>query len=157
MESGWIKLDRRILDWGWYKDTNTKVVFLHLLLTAYIEDREYRGKIVHRGECVTTIGEIAESVGISYEQARKALTHLKETNEITITRRSKNLEISITNYNKYQAKPNQNPIKTQSEPNHISKYINNINTKEKKERREEYISPKEDIDWETIEILRKCR
>lgn len=157
MENGWIKLDRRILDWGWYKDTNTKVVFLHLLLTAYIEDREYRGKTIHRGECITTIGEIAESVGISYEQARKALTHLKETNEITITRRSKSLEISITNYNKYQAKPNQNPIKTQSKPNHISKYINNINTKEKKERREEYISPKEDIDWETIEILRKCR
>ena len=31
---GYIKLYRKMKKWGWYKDQNTKDVFLHLLLEA---------------------------------------------------------------------------------------------------------------------------
>lgn len=114
-----IKLDRNIIHWGWYKDSNTKGVFLHLLLTANIKPGKFMKDTIPRGSLATSIGHIAKSVGITYDQARTAITHLKDTNEITITRRPKYLVISITNYNKYQDKPTQNPSKSQTNPNQI--------------------------------------
>ena len=50
---GWIKLHRKILDWEWYDDINTKVLFLHLLLTANHEEQKWRGKIIERGQLIT--------------------------------------------------------------------------------------------------------
>lgn len=115
-----IKLDRNIIHWGWYKDSNTKGVFLHLLLTANIKPGKFMKDTIPRGSLATSIGHIAKSVGITYSQARTALAHLKDTNEIAITKRPKYLVISITNYNKYQDKPTQNASKSQANPNQIA-------------------------------------
>ena len=38
LESGFIKLHRKILKWEWYDEPNTMRLFIHLLLTASIED-----------------------------------------------------------------------------------------------------------------------
>lgn len=111
MTETWIKLNRKIIEWGWYKDPNTKAVFLHLLLTANIKDKEFLGVMIPRGSVATSIGNLADDVGITYDQARTALNHLKETNEVTITRRPKCLVISIVNYARYQDRPNHFPIK----------------------------------------------
>lgn len=115
-----IKLDRNIIHWGWYKDGNTFRVFVHLLLTANIKPGKFMKDTIPRGSLATSIGHIAKSVGITYSQARTALAHLKDTNEIAITKRPKYLVISITNYNKYQDKPTQNASKSQANPNQIA-------------------------------------
>lgn len=115
-----IKLDRNIIHWGWYKDGNTFRVFVHLLLTANIKPGKFMKDAIPRGSLATSIGHIAKSVGITYSQARTALAHLKDTNEIAITKRPKYLVISITNYNKYQDKPTQNASKSQANPNQIA-------------------------------------
>ena len=134
--STWIKLDRNILQWRWYQDSNTFRVFVHLLLTANIKDNDFKTETIHRGELVGSIGNIAELLGMSYDQARTALTHLKQTNEITITRRPKYLVISIVNYDKYQASPTQIPCKSQTNPNQIPiKSQQSKNNKELKERK----------------------
>ena len=124
----WIKLDRNILDWRWYTDVNTKGVFLHLLLTANIEDKDFRNETIHRGECVVSIGKLAKTIGISYSQARTALEHLKETKEIASKQRPKYLVISILNYDKYQANDKQNTSKSQANRKQIatSKEYKNI-------------------------------
>lgn len=31
-EEGFISIDRKIVNWEWYKDSSTKALFLHLLL-----------------------------------------------------------------------------------------------------------------------------
>lgn len=36
---GFIKLYRKMLEWGWYDDGPTKDVFIHLLLIASYEDK----------------------------------------------------------------------------------------------------------------------
>lgn len=116
-QTTWIKIDRNILNWRWYKDRNTKDVFLHLLLTANIEDRDFQLDTIHRGEVATSIGHLAESIGISYKETRTALKHLEEGKEVAIRRRPKYLVISILKYNEYQAKGTQRANEGQSKGN----------------------------------------
>ena len=88
-KNGWIKLNRKILDWRWYQEGNTFRVFLHLLLTANVEDAEFKYDTIHRGEVATSIGNLAKSTKLTYSQVRTALDHLKFSNEIAINTRPK--------------------------------------------------------------------
>lgn len=115
----WIKLDRNIREWRWYQDANTFRVFIHLLLSANIENSDFKTDTIHRGECVISIGKMAKTLGITYDQARTALGHLKETKEITSKKRPKYLVITVVNYDKYQDNPKQKPSKSQANPKQI--------------------------------------
>ena len=101
--AGWIKLDRGILDWGWYTDSNTMRVFLHLLLTAAFEDVEFKGTVIHRGEVVTSYQNLSKTLGITISQARTSIQHLKLTGEIASTEHPKYSVISVLNYDRYQS------------------------------------------------------
>ena len=99
----WIKLYRSIIDWEWYKDPNTKSVFLHLLLTANVSDIRYRGRIIKRGQLVSTLKEISTQTGLSIQQTRTTLNHLQSTQELTIKTYAKYSVITVVNYELYQA------------------------------------------------------
>lgn len=109
---GWIKIHRKILNWEWYDDINTKVLFFHLLLTANHQDKKWRGKIIKRGEKITSLAHLSEEVGLSIQQIRTSLSKLKSTNEITIKSTSKYTLISIEKYSDYQI--NENEINKQN-------------------------------------------
>lgn len=98
----WIKLNRNILEWRWFKDGNTLQIFLYLLLSANTKDNEYRTITIHRGEVVRTQERIAEDTGLTRQQVRTVLCKLEATKEITKETRSGTVVISISNYNKYQ-------------------------------------------------------
>ena len=116
----YIKIDRNIERWRWYQDANTMRVFLHLLLHANVSDYDFKAETIHRGELATSIGNIAATLKITYNQARTAISHLKETKEITTRVRPKYLVISITNYDWYQTGPTQNTSKTQANHKQIT-------------------------------------
>ena len=128
--NGFIKIDRRIMKWGWYDDNNTKALWLHLLLSAYWDDAEYHGEIIKAGSFPITIAKLSEQTGMTGKQIRNSLTKLKKTDEISTERRSKYLIVSITKWSDYQgeraikgqSKGNQRAIKGQSKGNH--NYIN---------------------------------
>lgn len=101
--NGYIKLYRQMLNWGWYQDVNTKVVFLHLLLTANFKDTEWQGISVKRGDVVTSLSHLANELNLSVQNVRTALNHLRSTGEITSRSHSKFTIISILKYNEYQA------------------------------------------------------
>ena len=132
MTETWIKLSRKILDWRWFTDANTFRVFIYLLLKANIEDKDFLADTIRRGEVATSIGNIAKTLGISYQNTRTALSHLKSTGELTITRKPKYLVISITNYDLYQQSNNQLTINQQSTNNQLTttKEYKNIRNKE---------------------------
>ena len=92
-----------MLNWGWYQDVNTKVVFLHLLLTANFKDTEWQGISVKRGDVVTSLSHLANELNLSVQNVRTALNHLRSTGEITSRSHSKFTIISILKYNEYQA------------------------------------------------------
>jgi len=99
---GWIKIHRKILEWEWYNDNNTKVVFLHLLLTANHKEKKWHGIIVNRGQKLTSLQHLAEETNLTVQQTRTSLNKLKLTNEITIKSTNRYTVITIEKYNDYQ-------------------------------------------------------
>lgn len=104
--SGYIKLHRRITEWGWYKDATVSTLFIHLLLTASYADRQYKGRDVKRGSIITTLPELSEQTGLSIKQTRRALDALEKTGEIRKLRAGKGTHIEVLNYAVYQGRDN---------------------------------------------------
>ena len=102
MAGDWIKLNRSLLKWGWYKDANTMRVFMDILLNANYHDGEYMGHPVLTGQCVIGRKALAERLGMSERSVRTALNHLKSTNEITIKSTNRFSIVTIENWSKYQ-------------------------------------------------------
>lgn len=122
----WIKLHSKILNWEWYKDYKTKSLFIHCLLKANWQDGKYRGVKVPRGSFITGRKKLSEELGMSEQNIKTALNHLKSTNEITIKSTKKFSIISINNYDMYQQTNQQtNQQLTNNQPQ--SKNIDIIN------------------------------
>lgn len=138
MRDGYVKLHRKMTEWGWYKNSNTKAVFLHLLLTASWCDTTFMGHTILRGQCVFGRKEAAAALGISEQSVRTAIKHLKSTGEITIKSTSKFSIITIVKYSNYQdvigesnqqnnQPANQQSTSNQPATNHIKENKNNKN------------------------------
>lgn len=99
---GWISLYRKFTEWEWYKDINTKIVFLHLLLLANHKDGKWKGQVIKRGQVVTGRKVLAEDLGITEQNVKTALKKLKSTNEIIIKSTNKYSIVTIVKYDTYQ-------------------------------------------------------
>ena len=104
---GWIKLHRKLLDWEWYDDINTRLVFMHLLLTVNYEPSKYMGKTIEVGQRLFGRAKLASEIGVSEQQLRTALNRLKSTNEITIISTKQGSLVTIENWGSYQEKDSQ--------------------------------------------------
>ncbi len=134
LENGYIKLNRSITKWGWYKNSQTKDVFLHLLLHTNYDDCEFEGITVRRGQLVTSYPSLSEGVGLSIQNVRTAMKNLKKTGEITTERFSKFTLVTITNYEKYQGFDDENS-NSQVTVNQQSTNTNGINKESNKARK----------------------
>ena len=132
---GFIKLYRKMLEWGWYDDGPTKDVFIHLLLIASYEDKFYRGITLERGQVVATASEISKQTGLSRQQIRTAISKLISTSEVTTSRKGNFTVFTINNYADYQAT---NQVSNQPSTNHQPTINQPSNTK--KVRSKEYIA-----------------
>lgn len=103
--STFIKIDRNIMRWRWYKDAITLQVFLHLIINANVTDHDFENITVHRGQLVTSYPSLADSLNLSIRNVRTALDHLKSTGEVTVTRYPKYSLITVVNYGMYQNVP----------------------------------------------------
>ena len=89
-DNGFIVLHRKLLEWEWFADPKTLVVWIYLLFRANWKPNRWKGIEIGRGETLETIAGIARATGLSVRSVRTALDHLKSTNEVT------------TQYKKYQ-------------------------------------------------------
>lgn len=128
-----------MLDWEWYGNVNTKVLFLHLLLKANWKDKQWQGITIQRGQLVSSYGKLAEETNLTINEIRTALKHLISTGEVTHKPHNKYGLFTIVNYDSYQEHHIQDT--TQDTPK--SHPINTLLTtteegkKEKKERRKD--------------------
>lgn len=99
---GFIKLHRSILDWEWYKDANTKHLFIHLLLNSCYDNCRFMGKSVKRGEYITSLTRLSSDLNIPVRQLRTSLKRLVKTGEIDTQTTNKYTKVTILNYDSYQ-------------------------------------------------------
>ena len=99
---GFVKIDRKITKWRWYKDTSTFKIFLHLILTANYEDREFEDIVIKRGQRVASIRSLAVESGLTEKNVRTAIKHLKATGEVASLSTPKYTVFTVVNYEKYQ-------------------------------------------------------
>lgn len=106
-EKGFIKINRKMLKWGWYDVPATKVVFLDLLLHANWEPGEYHGVPVGVGEVVFGRKKCAKRNGLSERQVRTALDHLRESGEISTSKTTNRFTVlKIEKWTFYQGRGN---------------------------------------------------
>lgn len=100
--NGWLKIHYSLLDWEWYDDLPTRVLFQHLLLRANYADAVWHGIEIKRGQILTSRATLVKESGLTEQQVRTALKHLISTNEITTEVTNKFTLITICNYAVYQ-------------------------------------------------------
>ena len=115
MADAFIKLYKKLLDWEWYDDTNTKVLFLHCLLKANWKATKWHGIDLAPGQFITSLPSLAEETHLSIKEVRTALSHLKKTGEVADKGYTKFRIITVKNWDEYQVKGRQGADKGQTE------------------------------------------
>ena len=100
---GWIKLHRQILNWEWFKKSETMHIFIYCLIRANISDGLWRGIQYKRGQFITSLETIRKDTGLSIQQIRTALKHLVNTGELTSKSTNKYRIITICKFDSYQS------------------------------------------------------
>lgn len=103
MRYGFIKLSRNMLGWRWYRDNNTKAVFVHFLMDAAREPTKVDGIQLQRGQCFVSMPKLAKALHMGMSRIRTALGHLQETGEISVDANYRGNFITVTNYEIYQS------------------------------------------------------
>lgn len=115
--TSFIKLHRKMLDWEWYDNTNTKMLFIHLLLIASWKENKWHGIKLHPGDLIRTNENLAQELGISIQQVKTAISNLKSTHEITCKKVGRIRIITVKNWGLYQGNnPKITQSATQSQP-----------------------------------------
>lgn len=131
-ENGFIKLHRALMGWEWYKDQYVKGLFIHLLLIANYKDGNFKGKVIKRGQVVTSISNIARDVGMSEMTVQKNLKKLKKSHEIQTKATNKYTIITVVNYEQYQGLLDSCMLPDSTQGSIQSSTQGSINTKNKK-------------------------
>ena len=91
-----------MLSWEWYDDPPTMVVYVHLILSANIDNVIWHGIEIPRGSLISSYAKIAKRTGLSIQQTRTAISHLETTGEITRLPYPKFTVFTLKNYDKFQ-------------------------------------------------------
>jgi len=138
--SGFITLHRKLLDWEWYNDTNTKILFIHCLLKANWEEKKWKGILIERGTFITSFQCLSEETNLSVKQVRLCISKLESTKEIVKKGTNKYTLLTIVKYNEYQCVENERANKRQTKDKQRAT-TNNIIIKQKEIT---------DIDWDKL-------
>lgn len=104
LENGFITLERKICTWRWFREPNTLVVFLYLILQANYEPHDFENITIQRGQIATSYPSIAKNTGLSIQSVRTAVKHLILTGEVTVKKYPKYSVYTVVCYDKYQDK-----------------------------------------------------
>jgi len=140
MNSGWIKIHRKLLEWEWWDDPNVFRVFFFLLLSTNHLTKQWKGKTILKGQMLTSIATIAQQTKLTPQMVRTALNKLKVTGEITNHSTSQYRIITINNWEKYQVVTNELTNKQQTANKRATNEVttNKNNKNEKNDKKTDY-------------------
>jgi len=154
---GFVKLHRQFLNWEWYDDINTKVLFLHLLLKANFKDKNWQGIEIKRGQLLTSVQHLAIETQLSVQQVRTSLDKLASTQEINKQTTSRYTLVGLVNYNEYQTNNKQITNKQQTDNKRITTTKEVLTEQEREEGKEiiDYLNLKTGKNFRTSESNKK--
>lgn len=113
------RLPRDLPRRDWYGNPAARAVYIHLLLCAADEPCTCRGVALSAGQTVSTLPQLCSALGISTQQARTAVEHLKAAGEIAVTAHPKFTVFTLLGIQPTatQQQANSNPTASQQYPN----------------------------------------
>ena len=66
----YLKIFYSLMDWEWFHDPNTLLVFIHLLLLANRKPQKYEGSVINRGEVLASFDFLAKNSGLAMSELR---------------------------------------------------------------------------------------
>ena len=100
--NGFVKLHRKMIEWGWYSDCVVKDVFIHILMVATFKPTKYLGHDLNPGQAVIGRKKLAKELGFTEQQVRTALKKLESTGEISLFSTNKFTIATVENWDFYQ-------------------------------------------------------
>ena len=147
MKGDYIKINRSLLEWGWYKDKNTSRLFIHMLLKANWKDGFFLGIEIKMGSFVSSLAKLSEETNLSVREIRTAIKHLELTGEVTSKKYNKFSVFTVNNYCSYQSSD------TQSDKQVTSNRQASDNNRRREERKKEYIDTNVSIKQHSIQSI----
>lgn len=145
----WIKLFRKLKEWGWYTDPHTFRLYMHLLLTVNFEEKEWRGIVVLPGQRICGRKKLAEELDLTEQNIRTSLNNLISTKEITKQIAKGYTLITICKWSEYQYTEKCNQPEDHQRINQRSTNDQPQLKKEKKEKNNS--TPEFDLFWDTYD------
>lgn len=152
MKGDYIKINRSLLEWGWYKDKNTSRLFIHMLLKANWKDGFFLGIEIKRGSFVSSLAKLSEETNLSVREIRTAIKHLESTGEVTSKKYNKFSVFTVNNYFAYQSSDTQSDKQSTSNRQASDKQVTTIE-EGKKGRKKEYIDTNVSIKQHSIQSI----
>ena len=131
---GFVKLFRSLTDWEWYTEPLTARLFIHLILKANWETKQWRGKTIKRGQYVTSNEKLSLETGLTISEVRTSIDRLMKSKDIIKLSTNQYTTITVVKYDDYQDNDKENRKRITNKPQTNHKQI--ATTKESKEYKE---------------------
>ena len=105
MNSGFIVLDRKILEWRYQDSPTAFAIWIHILLMANWKDGYFLGEMIPRGSLATSYAHLAADIGVDPKTLRKWLDRFESAGMIERKSTNRFTIIKVLNYSTFQDLP----------------------------------------------------
>lgn len=144
-DGGFVKIYRSMLQWEWHDDPITMATWVYCLMRANYATSKWHGEILKPGQFLTSLQHMAKNIGITVNQLRTAIKHLKSTRNITSQRTKQGTLITVENYGLYQSAGDKVTNQITSDVTFKSQTDNKPSTTDKKNKEEKEIKKERDM------------
>ena len=101
MTDSFIPLSRALLEWDWHNEPKTGWLYVVMLMMANHEETRWRGETLRRGQLLTGRKQLSIASGLTEDEVRTALAHLKKTEDISVTAKAKYSIVTMLRYEEH--------------------------------------------------------
>lgn len=102
MSKGFIKIWRKIDEWEWFDEATTFGFFIKLIMMANWKDKRWHGRVIRRGELITSLSKLSRAMKLSVRQTRTCISKLVATQSVTRLSNINYTHLRVNNYHLYQ-------------------------------------------------------
>ena len=137
MNNGFIVLDRKLLEWQFFRSSAALHLWITILLKANWKEGKLFDETVPRGSLATSVGSLAQLTGLSPSTIKRWLTRFEEAGMIERKATNRWTIIKVLNYSTFQDIGERQVNQRMNQPmNHqMNQRVNHDRTKKQEEQR----------------------